>query len=133
MRFLIKLNKKDNVSITSVVPFMYLNKVDELYKALDVALYWMRVYYINNTDTVLADFEKNFKDVDTEKWESDSLRVMKGNKNYNVRMVIRDQYDDKAVVKGVASEKSAYSEVMKKLKEQGYREEEVLMFIYQVK
>lgn len=133
MRFILNLNKKDNVNITCVVPYLYLNKVNDMWKAREVALYWMKVYFMNKSDTVLADYEMNFKNVRPEEWNTDSLRVIKGNNNYKVRMVLRDQYEDKALVKGVASEKSVYSEVMKKLKEKGYKEEEVLMFIYQIK
>lgn len=133
MRFIINLIKKDNVNITCVVPYMYLNKANDMWKARELALYWMKVYFMNKSDTVLADYEMNFKDVRPEEWNTDSLRVMKGNKNYKVRMVLRDKYEDKALVKDVASEKSAYSEVMKSLKEKGYKEEEVLMFMYQIK
>lgn len=133
MRFILNLSKKDNVNITCVVPYMYLNKVNDMWKARELALYWMKVYFMNKSDTVLADYEMNFKDVRPEEWNTDSLRVMKGNKNYKVRMVLRDKYEDTALVKDVASEKSAYSEVMKSLKEKGYKEEEVLMFMYQIK
>ena len=133
MRFILNLIKKDNVNIICVVPYMYLNKVNDMWKARELALYWMKVYFMNKSDTVLADYEMNFKDVRPEEWNTDSLRVMKGNKNYKVRMVLRDKYEDKALVKDVASEKSAYSEVMKSLKEKGYKEEEVLMFMYQIK